>query len=101
MFGADSSGEGCYIDDPWGPGFLDRLQNRMVSSDGGVATFVNVENLPSELQSTQRSAVGYAYFNQSADYGSLNSVRGVTDEYSWFNLDQDHVDHWGIGELAY
>ncbi|MFB6242227.1 MAG: hypothetical protein ABEJ36_05525, partial [Candidatus Nanosalina sp.] len=92
--------QNCYVETPRGPDFFDRLANRLVSPDSrGLATFVKVSELPSELQRTD-SAVGYVYFNGTG-YGGLNEIRGVSGEYSWFRLDDYHVDQWGLGDLAY
>lgn len=93
--------ENCYVPDPWGPDFMDRMGNEMENDDGeGITTFVDVSQLPTELR-RDRSMVDYVYFNESSDYGSLSSIRGVSNEYPWFQLDQEHIDEWGIGQLAY
>ncbi|MFB6144092.1 MAG: hypothetical protein ABEJ98_02155 [Candidatus Nanohaloarchaea archaeon] len=89
---------GCYISDPRGPGYLDRLSNNLTSEEGGIATLIDVSRLPQELQ-FERSSVGYVYFNSSG-YGPVNQVQGVTDRYPWFRLDRFHVEYWDLGELV-
>ncbi|MFB6147493.1 MAG: hypothetical protein ABEJ66_01275 [Candidatus Nanohaloarchaea archaeon] len=93
--------EGCYVETPRGPDVMDRLGNELVSPPGdtGVATLLNVPELPSELQRTG-SSVGYVYFNGTG-YGSLNSISGVTGEHPWFRLDDYHVELWNLEELTY
>ncbi|MFB6193191.1 MAG: hypothetical protein ABEK00_02980 [Candidatus Nanohaloarchaea archaeon] len=93
--------EGCYVPSPRGPDVLDRLGNRKVSGPGetGIATLVEVPELPPELQK-EGSAVGYVYFNETG-YGSLNRIRGVSQEHTWFRLDDHHVELWDIEPLAY
>lgn len=92
--------ENCYIEDSDGPGFFDRMENKLVNDDGkGLATLIDVGSLPDELQKSS-SAVGYVYFSESGSYGVLREIRGVTDEYSWFRIDQDHIDKWGLEELS-
>ncbi|MFB6145147.1 MAG: hypothetical protein ABEJ99_01430 [Candidatus Nanohaloarchaea archaeon] len=92
--------DGCYIRSPEGPDFLDRMQNKLVNDGGsGIATLIDVSTLPPALQKTA-SAVGYVYFNDTANHGSLRRVKGVTETYSWFRLDQDHIDRWSMNALA-
>ncbi len=93
--------ENCYVPDPWGPDFMDRMGNEMVNEGGeGITTLIDVSSLPTELR-RDRSMVDYIYFNESSSYGSLSNVRGVSGDYPWFQLDQDHVDEWGLNQLAY
>ncbi len=94
--------ENCYLETSRGPNVIDRLGNRMVSPDGrGIATMIEVSELPSSLQEIE-SAVGYVYFNESSGmYGPERSIYGVTSEYSWFRLDDYHVNLWGVDDLAY
>lgn len=97
--------EGCYFKDPWAPWFWDRLEGRLTTGpdvEDGLAFFVTIPDLPSELQETNASAVDYVYFNDSDAYGATQKVKGVTNEgLSWFRLDQDHLDHWSINALSY
>lgn len=91
--------ESCYVPSSRGPDFLDRLGNRLVNDDSdGIATMIDVADLPPELRQTD-SAVGFVYFNSST-YGGLNEIKGVSDEYSWFRLDDYHVDRWGVESLV-
>jgi hypothetical protein len=90
----------CYVSDENGPDIFDRMENKLSNDDGdGLATLIDVNRLPSELRDID-SAVGYIYFDDSGSYGGLRKIKGVTDEYSWFRLDQDHIDEWGLDELA-
>lgn len=92
--------QGCYVESSTGPDFFDRMQNKLVNDGGdGLATLIEVSRLPSELRETD-SAVGYVYFNDSASFGGVREVKSVTDEFSWFRLDQDHIDEWGMNDLA-
>ena len=91
--------EGCYVPDENGPGFFDRMEGKTYGEDEGLATLIDISLLPPELQKSG-SSVGYVYFNESGDFGDLNEISGVSDEYSWFRLDQDHVDYWGIEDLV-
>ncbi|MDY6766384.1 MAG: hypothetical protein SVW77_03375 [Candidatus Nanohaloarchaea archaeon] len=94
---------GCYFADGRGPTFFGRAEGRLVRTpqySQGWASFVFVPDLPSELQDSSRSAVDYVYFNDTA-YGPNHRVKGVTNEYSWFRLDQHHIDEWGINALTY
>lgn len=91
--------EGCYVSDSDGPDVLDRMENRLSSDDSsGIATMMDVSELPPEL-SRQGSAVPHVYFSDS-DYGGLERVKGVSDRYSWFYLDQEHVDYWGLEPIV-
>lgn len=89
---------GCYVPDPSGPDVLDRLENRVSNDDGGgIATLIDVSNLPSEVRE-EGSAVAYVYF--SDDASSKEPIKGVSDEYTWFRLDQQHIDSWGVNPLV-
>ncbi len=94
--------ENCYLETSRGPNVIDRLGNQLVSPDGrGMATMIQVSELPSGLQEIE-SSVGYVYFNESSGmYGPERNIYGVTSEYSWFRLDDYHVNLWGLGDLAY
>lgn len=92
--------QGCYLPDENGPDVFDRMENKLSNDDGdGLATLIDVSRLPSELRDVD-SAVGYVYFDDSGSYGGLKQIKGVSDEYSWFRLDQDHIDEWSLEELA-
>lgn len=90
--------DGCYVPDENGPDFLDRLENNNTDSPDGLATMIKVDELPPELTETE-SAIGHEYF--SNDSNSLSQIRGVTGEYSWFRLDEEHIDYWGLNDLKY
>lgn len=90
---------GCYLESERGPGFLDRLENKLVNDgSSGLETLIDVSELPSELQKSD-SAVAFVYFNESGSYGSTESIKGVSDEYTWFRLDGHHVDKWNLDRL--
>jgi len=92
--------QGCYVPDEDGPDIFDRMENSLSNDDGdGLATLIDVSRLPNELRDIN-SAVGYVYFDDSSSYGGLRKIEGVTDHYSWFRLDQDHVDYWDLEDLA-
>ncbi|MFB6204353.1 MAG: hypothetical protein ABEJ75_01775 [Candidatus Nanohaloarchaea archaeon] len=87
-----------------GPGFLDRLQNRLVGTGAtGLVSLVNETEAPDAGEDV--SNVDYVYFNSSAAYGPAVSIDGVTTGggnsvyYEWFRLDQYHVDHWNLNAL--
>jgi hypothetical protein len=92
--------DGCYISDDNGPDVFDRMENKLSNDDGdGVATLIDVQRLPGELRDID-SAVGYVYFDDSGGYGDLKEIKGVTDHYSWFRIDDDHVEKWDVEDLA-
>ncbi len=93
--------ENCYMETDTAPTVLDRLENRLISAEeeSGITTFLDVSQLPDELQ-TEGSAVDYVYFNESSDYGSLNEIVEVSDRYSWFRIDDYHVDYWDLEDLV-
>ena len=90
--------EGCYAPSDTGPDFFDRLGNDLTGDGGGLATLIDVSELPPELQKTG-SSVAYIYFNDSRST-DLRRIEGVTDEYGWFRIDQDHVEKWGMTGLV-
>lgn len=96
---------GCYLPDPWGPTVWGRVEGRKTlnpSFEKGLAFFINVPDLPAELQKANTSAVDYVYFDESRSYGNSRKVKGVTNEdLDWFRLDQDHVGYWSMTALAY
>lgn len=92
-------GEGCYIESEQGPDFLDRLGGEVRSDEGseGIATLIDVSELPQELQRS-RSAIGYVYFGNS-DHDE-KEIKGISDEFPWFYLDEDHVEQWNMEQLV-
>lgn len=97
------TGKACYFEDPWAPTVWGRMEGRLSNTGGnGTAFFLTVPDLPDELQDDSKSAVAYVYFNESGDFGATHKIKGVTNEdRSWFRLDQQHVDEWGINALTY
>ena len=98
----DEMRNNLYFVDPVGeaPTFLDRLENNSlgIEDSGGIARFLEVSSLPSELQKTD-SAVDYKYWNGESN--QLYKIKGVSDHRTWFRLDEEHVEAWNITELAY
>jgi hypothetical protein len=97
--------QGCYMPDPWGPSIWGRAEgskSRQPVYENGIAFFINIPELPAELQETNKSAVDYVYFNETGNFGADRKVKGVTNEdLSWFRLDRHHVAHWSMDSLAY
>lgn len=91
--------DGCYIESEEGPDFLDRLGGDTDNNDGssGIATLIDVTELPSELQRA-RSSVGYVYFGNSDR--SEKEIKGISDEFPWFYLDEVHVEKWDMEQLV-
>ncbi len=88
-----------------GPGFFDRLENDpSPGTDAGVVSLVN----KTELQtSSSNSNVDYVFFSDDpTQYGATSQIRGVSfgdsgsDYLSDFTLDQEHIDRWGLNDLA-
>jgi len=88
-----------------GPDFFERLQNDISpDTDTGLVSLVN----KTELQTVnQNSNVDYVYFSDDpSQYGNNLEIRGVTfgdsgsDYLGDFRLDQHHVDHWDLNDLA-
>lgn len=96
---------GCYMDDPWGPTIWGRMEGEtrlQPEYDTGIAAFILVSELPTELQDMNRSSIGYVYFDEASDYGDTYQVKGVSnEEFDWFRLDADHVDYWNVSALTY
>lgn len=92
--------EDCYVPVDGAPTFFDRLEDSL-GNEGtdGLATLIDVSDLPSELRK-QDSSVGYVYFDESGDYGGINQIKGVSNDYSWFYIDDRHVEYWGIEDLV-
>lgn len=89
--------ENCYVPAS-APGIMERYENDLTEVDDGILTFVDVGALPNALR-YEGTAVGYKYFSQT-QVGSLNTISGVTDSYSWFRLDDEDVNRWGLGSLT-
>jgi len=98
----DQLERGCYFSVDKGPTFLDRLENNLTSdaASSGLARFLDLRQVPPNLQE-EKSALDFVYWNQSASYGGDQRVKGVTNYYSWFRLDQDHSSKWGLSNLTY
>lgn len=90
--------EDCYVTAEEAPGFKQRLQDNL-NGQNGVTTLLDVSELPEELRRTD-SAVDYVYFGDTGDYGGLNRIASISDEYSWFRLDDHHVEEWDLNNLV-
>lgn len=91
---------GCFVSDPTGPSYLDRLTGTNGPSTG-IVSLLDVPELPDEVQYSGRTAVDHGYFNIT-DLGSVSRIKGVTDtEEGWFRLDEEHVEQWNLTSLTY
>ncbi|MFB6180248.1 MAG: hypothetical protein ABEJ93_00060 [Candidatus Nanohalobium sp.] len=104
---------GCYLNstvsDP-GPGFLERMQNRLQASAGeakGLETLVDKQEIPSQIRVEDESNVGYKYFRPGQN---TEKIAGVTGDRRYssgreyrpnFRLDQQHIQEWGLEDLSY
>ncbi len=97
----DELHQGCYFYSERGPDFFARAENKLTGSENGagIGHFINVLNLPSELQKSA-SSLDYVYWNSSA-YGSISKIKGVSNYESWFRLDQFHINLWNLSSLVY
>jgi len=91
--------ENCYFYTSDGPNFFDRFENKLVGSHEGIGHFINILELPVDLQKSS-SALDFVYWNDSA-YGTTHRIMGVSNVESWFKLDQIHIDLWNISSLTY
>lgn len=94
--------ENCYIESEQGPDFTERLANNLAGSSGtGITTLIDIRELPPQLQKSEASAVDFVYFSDSAS-DNTRKLKEISDqdEYPWFRLDQDHINEWGVDELA-
>ncbi|MCK5299578.1 MAG: hypothetical protein KAJ54_00340, partial [Candidatus Aenigmarchaeota archaeon] len=95
---------GCYFEDLDAPSFFDRFEcSSALSPDYnvasyGLATFVDLRSLPQSMR-LNNTAIDYLYF--SGYSGSINRLMGVSNELSWFMLDNDHITSMGAQSLIY
>jgi hypothetical protein len=90
-----------------GPDFLDRLEGSTSNEENdGVSTLIDETVLPPTLQQgADGSNVGYVFFGDE-DFGELHSIEGVTsgtggnEYYSWFRLDNHHVEKWNLTDIT-
>ncbi len=81
-----------YVASSSAPSFLDRLEGRNVASENGIESFVYLPGFMAQGVSTSdKSCVDYVYFssNNPVHY----SVAGMP---SWFGIDEEHVDDYGL-----
>ena len=94
----------CYFEDLDAPSFLDRFEcSSSLSSEYnvtsyGVASFVDLRLLPQSMR-FNRTAIDYLYF--SDHLGGINRFMGVSNELSWFMLDNNHIASMGAQSLVY
>ncbi len=91
----------CYFPDGDGPTFFGRMEGNLSGDGNGLASFLDVPELPSEVQEQNRSAVDYVYFDSPGSSGQTRRIKGVTDHRDWFRLDEEHVSQWGAAALVY
>ncbi len=94
----------CYFEDMDAPSFLDRfecsssLSSKYNVTSQGVATFVDLRLLPLAMR-FNRTAIDHLYF--SGYSGEMNRLMGVSNELSWFMLDNNHITSMGAQSLVY
>ena len=85
-----------YVASDSAPSFLDRLEGTNAANVNGIESFVYLPGLTAQGVSTSdKSCVDYIYFSSSNP--SHFSVSGMP---SWFGIDADHVDAYGVGGLV-
>jgi hypothetical protein len=99
--GADVSNLSSHVENSYyvasdsAPSFLDRLEGRNVANENGIESFVYLPTLTAQgISTSDKSVVDYIYF--SVNNPSHYSVAGMP---SWFGIDTDHVDDYGVGGL--
>jgi len=98
----DHVSHGYYVAFPGAPSYLMRLQGNFSSSEYGIESLVEVDNLPSEYQHGG-SIVDYYYFGN--DDPSAYHVSGAP---TWFRIDnqtnmygnQTHIQSYQVGGLT-
>jgi hypothetical protein len=85
-----------YIASNLAPSFLDRLEGRMTPNEHGIESLVNLPKLSSQgIDIKEKSVVDYIYFSSS--YPSSRNINGMP---SWFRLDEDHLETYGVEGLV-
>lgn len=88
-----------------GASFLDRLEGNMTLSSKyqyGLETFVNLEELPTELVKSTNSIIDYEYWSNTAGSPIRNSnLMTIYDPtvFNWFKIDPDNAINYGIASL--
>ncbi|NQU34065.1 MAG: hypothetical protein HQ521_12590 [Bacteroidetes bacterium] len=72
------------------PSFLDRLEGKTTPNTYGIESLVYIPDLPS-FAIKSKSVVDHIYFSTSSP--STNQIQGMP---SWFLLDVDHQDDYGV-----
>lgn len=86
-----------YIASPFAPSFLQRFEGiKTGDTEGnGIESLVNVEELVEKgIQPKAKTVVDYIYF--SGDNPSAYQIQGMP---SWFRIDEEHLDLYGVGNL--
>jgi hypothetical protein len=94
----------CYFIEFEAPTFFDRVENKLNKSQRysnfhGLASFIKISDLPSELR-YEKSAIDYIYYSNTS-FGQNFKIKGVSNLYPWFLMDEKHVNQSGIRDLAY
>ncbi len=77
------------------PSFLMRFENNLGSSPFGIESFVNLEKFYERgIEIEERSCVDHLYF-EGDDRDSFQ----ITNMPSWFRLDDEHINAYGLQEL--
>jgi len=85
-----------YISSTSGPSFLDRLEGNNIASVNGIESLVYLPDLVTQgIPIESKSVVDYIYF--SSDNPTSFGVVGMP---SWFRIDDEHVDIYGVGNLT-
>ncbi len=99
---------GCYFEIDGGPTMLDRLELSTTRTleycsqgFGGMASFMDLSQLPPGLAYTSYSMIDYKYFSGVGKSTTAPKIHGVTEYADWFGLDDDTIDALGIQDLAY
>lgn len=86
-----------YIASPFAPSFLERFEGiKTPDTEGnGIESLVNVEELVEKgIQPKAKTVVDYIYF--SGDNPRAYQIQGMP---SWFRIDEEHLDLYGVGNL--
>ena len=83
-----------YIASTNAPSFLDRLEGRIVASDYGIESLVNLDELAKQgISVKQKSVIDYIYFSEASGEGCRVLPSGMP---SWFRLDNAHLVSYGV-----
>ncbi|HDP73426.1 MAG TPA: hypothetical protein ENN46_00500 [Candidatus Woesearchaeota archaeon] len=88
--------QGLYIESPSAPGFIERIEGRLVPSPYGLESLINLSDfIINEIPTYENSIVDYIYFlGIFPDSFRINGTPG------WFRIDESHLDVYGVRHLA-